>query len=239
MSEFPFPPERHWTQYADGPAAGPKPPAPITGDSHRIFAGSHVPSAHQQPPDATPPGPAAGESGPPQLLSQQLSELNLKTMQSFLSIITETLRNPNSGGGGGEGAATAAAPPGQPSAGTQKGLEDVQLHLLSMHKLLNTYRPHEARRFLAGMLEGQLGRRETAVAEVAEELQALGGQLAGSLKTEPAAAAAAAAGGGKPARARSRSPAPGGGKPARARSRSPAPSGERPGKRHQPASGRG
>ena len=124
MSEFPFPPERFFLQYADGPTAGPKPPRPITGDSHRIFTGTAVPAHHSDP--ATGGGRRSAAAGirdedlakvlsedsraaiiqgsgeaPP--LSKQLSALNVRMVTAFLTIVDETLkvtgstRRPHSG----------------------------------------------------------------------------------------------------------------------------------------------
>ena len=100
------------------------------------------------------------------------------------------------------------------AAGVQKGLEDVQQHLLTMHRLLNMYRPHQAREALASMLTAQLQRREQAAAASTDELQAVSALLAGAhaeIVAAVAAAAAPAVGSAAASRksSRSRSPAPG------------------------------
>ncbi len=66
MSEFPFPPERLWTQYEGGAGSGPPPPKPVGGD-FMIFGAqlqTVPPSPPPSLPSALPPLPAAAAGLP-------------------------------------------------------------------------------------------------------------------------------------------------------------------------------
>lgn len=177
MSEFPFPPERLWTQYEEGPESGPAPPKPVEGD-FMIFGAALQTTAPQglleasNTPrhfDGEPTGAALG---------QQLTQLNAKMMRTFLELLDEILTSPEVGGLDSAGKPLEAWVP----LAAGKSLETLKQLFLNFHHLLNSHRPAQAREELLRLLEEQRARRHDANSQLQSERQRLEQMLADSIR---------------------------------------------------------
>jgi mediator of RNA polymerase II transcription subunit 7 len=160
MSEFPFPPERLWQQYVDGPDSGPPPPAPLDGD-FVLFGGQTQMRDYLGLLKSSDVAPIFDSNS--SKLSVELSKLNLKLLKFFLAMLDEMLNN------------SAIAGDAQTFTGlaATENLEEIKHILLNMHHVLNLYRPHQAREVLVNMLQSQQKRRKQAAMEVTEEVQSV------------------------------------------------------------------
>jgi mediator of RNA polymerase II transcription subunit 7 len=177
MSEFPFPPERLWTQYEEGPEAGPAPPKPVEGD-FMIFGAALQTTTPQGLLEAS--NTPRHFEGEPQgaALGQQLTKLNAKMMGTFLELLDEILTNPEVGG---------LDPGGKPleawvPLAAEKSLETLKQLFLNFHHLLNSNRPAQAREELLRLLEEQRVRRHDANSQLQSERNRLEQMLADSIR---------------------------------------------------------
>jgi hypothetical protein len=177
MSEFPFPPERLWTQYEEGPEAGPAPPKPVEGD-FMIFGAALQTTTPQGLLEAS--NTPRHFEGEPQgaALGQQLTKLNAKMMGTFLELLDEILTNPEVGG---------LDPAGKPleawvPLAAEKSLETLKQLFLNFHHLLNSNRPAQAREELLRLLEEQRVRRHDANSQLQSERNRLEQMLADSIR---------------------------------------------------------
>ena len=177
MSEFPFPPERLWKQYDDGPESGPPPPKPVEGD-FMIFGAALQTTTPQGLLEAS-NTPRLFEGEPKgAALGQQLTQLNAKMMSTFLELLDEILTNPEVAGLDARGKPLEEWVP----LAAGKSLETLKQLFLNFHHLLNSHRPAQAREELLRLLEEQRARRHDANAQLQSERQRLEQKLADSIR---------------------------------------------------------
>ena len=177
MSEFPFPPERLWTQYEEGPDSGPAPPKPVEGD-FMIFGAALQTTTPQGLLEAS-KTPRHFEGEPKgAALGQQLTKLNAKMMGTFLELLDEILTNPEAGGLDPSGKPLEAWVP----LAAKKSLETLKQLFLNFHHLLNSHRPVQARQELLRLLEEQRARRHDANSQLQSERNRLEQMLADSIR---------------------------------------------------------
>jgi mediator of RNA polymerase II transcription subunit 7 len=177
MSEFPFPPERLWSQYEEGPSAGPPPPAPVQGD-FMIFGAALQTATPQGLLDAANIPRHFDGAAEPAALGRQLTQLNGKMMRTFLELLDEVLTNPTVAGLGPDGTPLEHWVP----LAAEKSLETLKELFLNFHHLLNSHRPAQAKAHLLRLLEEQKERRSDANSRLQAERAGLEQQLADSIR---------------------------------------------------------
>jgi len=177
MSEFPFPPERLWTQYEGGVDAGPPPPKPVQGD-FMIF-GAQLQTDTPSDLLASSGVPKHFDSDDPAKASAEMKKLHTALLETFLALLDEMIANPTVGGFDADG--RDLFPPNWVPPAATVNLDRLKELFLNFHHLLNQARPGQAREELLAMLEAQALRRSAVTANLNEETATARKKLVGCL----------------------------------------------------------